>query len=131
MISCGRNNNQQTVGRSLAQAENDWLLAMVKKDRIALEQLVAPGFKLAGMKYIDSPAVTRSIWMQNMLQDIKIDSAKFLNMKVDSSNDVGIVRARFYWRGTYDSQFADTTSVVDTWIRTNGDWQVVNRVMVD
>ena len=131
LISCVLNNNLWALSRILTQAENDWLQAMVKKDRIALEQLVAPGFKLTGMRYIDSAAVTRSTWMQNILQDIKIDSAQFLKMKVDSSNEVGIVRAKFYWTGTYENHFADTTSVVDTWIKINGDWQVVHRVMID
>lgn len=116
----------------LVQLENDWMHAMMKKDKSVLEQLVAPEFTVTGIKYIDSAAVTRSVWMQNAMQDLKIDSVHFLKIKVTTTDEVGIVKAQFYWSGTYDeSHFADTTSFVDTWVKRNGDWRVVSRIITD
>ena len=114
------------TSQDLTQLENDWMHAMMKKDKAVLEQLVTSEFTVTGMKYIDSAAVTRSIWMQNTLQDLKIDSVHFLKMKVNTTAEVGIVRAEFYWSSSItESHFADTTSFVDTWVKRNGDWRVV------
>jgi hypothetical protein len=106
--------------------------AMMKRDQPVLDQLVAPEFTVTGMKYMDSAAVTRSIWMQNTMQDLKIDSVHFLKIKVNTTDEVGIVKAQFFWSGGYDeSHFSDTTSFVDTWVKRNDDWRVVSRIITD
>jgi hypothetical protein len=106
--------------------------AMMKRDQVRLNELVAPEFTVTGMKYIDSPAVTRSVWIHNIMQDMKIDSVHFIKTKVAALTDVGIVRAKFYWSGAYDGDpFADSTSFVDTWVRRSAGWQVVSRVVTD
>ena len=105
---------------------------MMKKDQQALNQLLAPEFTVTGMKYIDSPAVTRNMWLHNTMQNMKIDSVHFINIKTSTVNDIAIVRAVFYWSGSYDEDhFSDTTSFVDTWTNRNGYWQVVSRVITD
>jgi hypothetical protein len=106
--------------------------AMAKKDKPVLDQLVAPEFTVTGMKYIDSAAVTRSMWMQNILQDMRIDTVHFLKIKPTTTEEVGIVKAQFYWSGSYgESHFADTLSFVDTWVKRSGDWRVVSRIITD
>jgi hypothetical protein len=106
--------------------------ATIKRDQAALDELVAPEFTVSGMKYIDSAIVTRSVWMQNILQDMKIDSAHFIKTKINTIDDVGIVRAQFYWSGVYgEDHFSDTTSFVDTWIKRGGGWRVVSRIVTD
>jgi hypothetical protein len=130
LAACG--GNTQTMSNDLKQLENDWMHATMKKDKAILDQLVAPEFTLTGMKYLDSAAVTRSMWMQNTMQDLKIDSGHFLNMKVTTTDEVGIVRAQFFWSGAYAaSKFADTTSFVDTWVKRSGDWRVISRIITD
>ncbi|HWI90287.1 MAG TPA: nuclear transport factor 2 family protein [Flavisolibacter sp.] len=130
VAACGQ--NTQTMSNDLTQLENDWMRATMKKNKAVLEQLVAPEFTVTGMKYLDSAAVTRSMWMQNTMQDLKIDSVHFLNMKVTTTSEVGIVRAEFFWSGAYaQSKFADTTFFVDTWVKRGGDWRVVSRIVTD
>ena len=130
LTACGE--DTQTMSNDLTQLENDWMHATMKRDKAVLEQLVAPEFTLTGMKYLDSAAVTRSVWMQNAMQELKIDSVHFLNMKVTTTNEVGIVRAEFFWSGAYaQSKFADTTAFVDTWVKRSGDWRVVSRIITD
>lgn len=133
VAGCGESNSDQTTTTNdLAQLENDWMHATMKRDRATLDQLVADEFTLTGMKDIDSAAVTRSVWMGNTMQNLKIDSVHFIKTKVNIIGDVGIVRAHFYWRGTYDEvAFSDSTAFVDTWIKRNGSWLVVSRIMTD
>src|SRR5678816_93531 len=104
--------------------------AMKKRDRPRLEELLAPEFTVTGMKYIDSAAVTRNMWMYNTLHDLKIDSVHFIKAKATTVDDVGIVKAHFYWSGSYDEErFSDSTSFVDTWIKRYSGWQVVSRII--
>jgi len=132
IVSCGENIVKQPPENDLTKLENDWMHAMMQRDQAKLDQLVAPQFTLSGMKYIDSASVSRGMWMKNSMQDLKVDSVHFLKIKATTINDVGIVRARFYWSGTYDDDnFDDSTSLVDTWIKTGNGWQVVSRIMMD
>ena len=133
LAACGGNSNQQkSTSNDLAQLENDWMHATMKRDQSFLNEIVAPEFTLSGMKYIDSPAVTRTMWMYNTMNNLKIDSVHFIKTKVSTIQDVGIVKAEFYWSGSYDERpFADSTSFVDTWVKRNGAWTVISRVMTD
>ena len=133
IAACSENNsNQKARGNDLVQLENDWMHAMMKRDQQTLDQLVAPEFTVTGMKYIDSAAVTRTVWMTNTMQDLKIDSVHFIKIKVSAIDDVGIVRAQFYWGGAYDEDhFLYIISFVDTWVKRNGEWRVISRVITD
>jgi hypothetical protein len=63
---------------------------------------------------------------------MKVDSVQFIKMKVSTIDDIGIVKAQFYWSGTYDEdRFSDTTSFVDTWIKRDGGWRVVSRIVTE
>jgi len=133
LISCNSNSNSEIpLSTDLVQLEKDFTRAIKERDRATLDKVVTPEFTVTGVKYIDSAAVTRSVWMTNVLQDLKIDSAHFISIKANTVDNVGIVRAQFYWSGTYaDQHFSDTTSFVDTWIKRSGDWRIVSRVVAD
>jgi len=132
LIGCGENKNAKPINNDLIQLENEWMQAMMKRDRPGLEELLAPEFTVTGMKYIDSAAVTRNMWMYNTLHDLKIDSVHFIKAKANTIGDIGIVKAYFYWSGSYDEdRFADSTSFVDTWIKRYSGWQVVSRIITD
>lgn len=132
IVSCTDTSTKQPIENDLTKLENGWMHAMMQRDKPKLDQLVAPQFTLSGMKYMDSAAVSRGMWMQNTMQDLKVDSVHFLKIRATTINDVGIVRARFYWSGTYDDDhFADSTSLIDTWIKNENGWQVVSRIMMD
>jgi hypothetical protein len=131
-MACGQGDNQKPVSSDLNQVENDWMHAMMKKDKALLDQVVAPEFTVTGMNYMDSAAVTRSVWMTNVMQDLTVDSVHFIDTKLSTVDNIGIVRARFYWSGAFgENRFSDTTSFVDTWIKRNGDWRVISRIITD
>ena len=129
--SCSSNSSKdKPLSSDLVQLENQFTQAIKDRDRATLERVVTPEFTVTGLKYIDSAAVTRSVWMTNVFQDLKVDSAHFLNIKSNTIENVGVVRARFWWKGSYGNQpFSDTTAFVDTWVKTSGDWRIVSRVI--
>ena len=132
MTACNNSTDQKSVSSDLGQLENDWMQATMKRDRSFLEQVVAPEFTVSGMKYIDSANVTRTVWMTNVMKDLTIDSVYFINKKISTIDNVGIVKALLYWSGSYgQDHFSDTTSFVDTWIKRNGDWRVISRIITD
>jgi hypothetical protein len=132
IAACGGSKTQKAVNDDLAKVENDWMYAMMNQDKAVLDEIVAPEFTVTGMKFLDSAAVTRGMWMQNVMQDMKVDSVHFIKMKVSTIDDIGIVKAQFYWSGTYDEdRFSDTTSFVDTWIKRDGGWRVVSRIVTE
>jgi hypothetical protein len=133
LTACSQSNSSSAPGSNdLTQLENDWMHAMMKRDQTTLDKLVAPEFTVTSTKYIDSNAVPRSMWMYNTMNDFKVDSVHFIKTKVTIVDNVGIVRALFFWSGTYDNvAFSDSVSFVDTWISRNGDWRVISRVMSD
>ena len=132
LIGCGENKNEKPLINDLIQLENDWMQAMMKRDRPRLEELLAPEFTVTGMKYIDSAAVSRNMWLYNTLHDLKIDSVHFIKAKATTIDNIGIVKAHFYWGGSYDeNRFSDSTSFVDTWIKRYSGWQVVSRIITD
>jgi len=132
LIGCGERKNQKPINNDLIQLENEWMQAMMKRDRPRLEELLAPEFTVTGMKYFDSAAVTRNMWMYNTLHDFKIDSVHFIRVKATIIDEIGIVKAHFYWSGFYDGhRFSDSTSFVDTWIKRYSGWQVASRVITD
>jgi len=133
VIGCNSSSqDDKPLSSDLVQLENQFSQAVATRDHATLDRIVTPEFTVTGIKYMDSAAVTRSVWMTNIMQDMMIDSVHFINIKASSVDDVGIVRARFYWKGTYaDQPFSDTTSFVDAWIKRNGDWRIVSRVIVD
>jgi hypothetical protein len=133
IIACsGDTNSGNASTNDLTQLENDWMHAMMKRDRSTLEQLVAQEFTVTGMKYIDSPAVTRNVWMNDVIQKLKVDSVHFLNIKTTTVGDAGVVRGLLYWSGSYgEDRFSDTTSFVDTWLKRTNDWKVISRVVTD
>lgn len=132
IVSCGESNMQKPANDDLVQIENDWMQAMMKRDKSVLEELVAPEFTVSGMNYFDSAAVTRSVWMKNILQDMEIDSVRFINTRVSTIDNIGIVRAQFYWSGVYgEDRFSDSTSFVDTWIKKGNRWRVVSRIVTE
>ena len=132
IMACSSDSTSSRSSDDLVQLENDWMHAAMHRDRTTLDRLVAPEFAVTGIKYLDSAAVTRSVWMTNMMQDMKIDSVHFLKIKASKVDNLGIVTAEFYWSGNYGGKsFSDSTSFVDTWIKRAGDWRVVSRVMTE
>jgi hypothetical protein len=118
--------------QKIVKLENEWMNAMMRHDLTTLNQIVASTFKLAGIKDLDRPAVSRTTWMMNTMKNLKVDSIHYIKIKVEVTGNIAIVRASFFWKGAFDTEkFLDTTFLVDTWIKRNNKWQVINRLILE
>lgn len=126
-------NDDSETKQLIMKLENEWMIAMMKKDETTLNKIVAPEYKLDGTDPFDKPAISRQMWMENTMQNLKVDSVHYYKMNVDVIENIAIVKSTFYWSGSFfGKSFTDSTSVlVDTWMKRKQGWQVVSRIRTD
>lgn len=116
----------------LTKLSKDWMTATMNKDESILNKIVAPEFTLGGTDF-ENPSVPRMLWMKNTMENLQIDSVKYLQMKVNVIEDIAIVQSVFYWSVAFKGGAVteDTVNLVDTWMKREQGWQVVSRLVVD
>lgn len=120
--------------KELIQLSKDWMTAAQNRDEKTLNKLVAPEFKLSGTDISKNmPIISRDMWMKNTLENLKIDSVNYIQIKVNEIGNVAIVQSIFYWSVSFMKMPAkkDTVHLIDTWIKRDNNWQVVSRLLVD
>lgn len=127
-----QNEINESIEQEIKKLSNTWMIATMTRDEKTLNKIVAPEFKLGGTD-LGNPALARDIWMKNTMENLKIDSINYIKMTVDVIDNVAIVQSRFYWSVSFRDMPAkkDTLNLVDTWIKRNGVWQVVSRLVVE
>jgi hypothetical protein len=127
-----QNEKKLSTEQELKKLSNDWMIATMKRDEKTLNKIVAAEFKLGGTD-LNNPPLPREIWMKNTMENLKIDSINYINMKVDIIENVAIVQSVFYWSVAFKGMPAkkDTVNLIDTWIKRDQGWQVVSRLVVD
>ena len=118
--------------QELKKLSNDWMIAAMNRDENTLNKIVAAEFKLGGTN-LDNPGITRGVWMKNTMENLKIDSIKYIKIQVDLVENIAIVQSVFYWSVSFRDMPAkkDTVNLVDIWIRRNKTWQVLSRLVAD
>lgn len=126
-------NQQQNAEKQIKKLMNDWMIALVKRDKNTLNKIMAPEFKLDGIYPFNNPPVKRAMWLKNAMNSLKVDSVHYADMKVDVIDNIAIVQSKFYWAGSFfDKPFVDSSSIlIDTWMKRKRGWQVVSRLRVD
>ncbi len=116
----------------LTKLSNDWMTATMNRDENILNKIVAPEFTLGGTN-LEIASLPRVLWMKNTMENLQIDSVKYIQMKVNVIDDVAIVQSVFYWSVAFKGGAVteNTVNLVDTWIKREQGWQVVSRLVVD
>ena len=117
----------------IRRAEEAWGRAIVTADMAALERLVAPEFVLASSD-TTAPPFPRAPWMENVRSRVvRTDTVSFSDLQVRGTADSAVATLRYYWRPVLrdTARGEDRPSLQDTWVRRDGRWQVVRRVMLD
>ena len=134
LVSSTYAQNEKKVSneQEIKKLSNDWMIAAKSRDEKTLNKIVGAEFKLGGTD-LDQPGLPREIWMKNTMENLKIDSINYIKMLVEVIDNVAIVQSTFYWSVSFRDMPAkkDTVNLVDTWIKRNEVWQVVNRLVVD
>jgi len=127
-----QNDKKASTEQEIKRLSNDWMIAAKSRDEKTLNKIVGAEFKLGGTD-LDQPGLPREIWMKNTMENLKIDSINYIKMLVEVIDNVAIVQSTFYWSVSFRDMPAkkDTVNLVDTWIKRNEVWQVVNRLVVD
>ena len=87
---------------------------------------------LSGVRDLSRPPVPAATWLDNALRHLKTEAFRFDDIRAQVAGDVGIVRASYRWSGAYDDErFDDKGALVDVWVRRNGRWVVISRVIAD
>lgn len=117
----------------LIKLANDWMNAMKARDAKTLNRLMGPEYKLGGTDFDNlalPETVSRETWLMNAMQNLKVDSVRYLKMKVDIIENTAIIQSKFYWKAAFhDKPFEDSSYLVDVWLKRKEGWQVVNRLV--
>jgi hypothetical protein len=113
----------------LVNLERELQEAVRRHDRASLESLLSEEFRTTGSSRLGT--VDRGRWLDLATGGIEWDSFEFRSAKCMVLGDVGVVASVVNRQGAVAGQ--DTSgefATVDTWVRRDGRWQVINRVVL-
>lgn len=124
----------QSMGRSpesdkreLEQLENEWMQAVLDRDRATLERIVANGFRFTAIHLHPDP-IPRDQWMEAAMTGYTIVSFHFMGMDIDVFGDTAVVHARYSQVAHFNNvDLSNVFRLTDVWNRHDGHWQVVAR----
>lgn len=108
----------------IVQLTAEWDNAIIKRDSLTLEKILAPGYSLNG-------AVNRSNWIINTLHHFTTDTLSVLGQQnITYYGQAMKSEASFFWKANYDGKprINGTYLVTDIWIKQDGHWQVLIRL---
>lgn len=113
---------------ALKRRSVEWMDAVERKDRSALEQIVASDFQLAAIA--DAKAgVPRAEWIKNALR-MDWQNGGYKGMRIDVYGDVAVISSDYTFRvdpGEWKPAIRATAPVIDVWLRQDGQWRVQRR----
>jgi uncharacterized protein DUF4440 len=113
----------------LVSLERQLQEAVRRHDRRSLEDLLADDFRATGSSRLGT--VDRDQWLQLATEGVEWDSFEFRSAKCIVLGDVGVVASVVNRQGTVAGENASGEfATVDTWLRREGRWQIVNRVVL-
>jgi hypothetical protein len=117
----------------IAAAEQAWARGVIAADTVALTRLLAPEFVLVGPD-TTAPPFPRAAWMTNVgSRRVYTDSVVIDSLRVTGTADSALATLHYWWRPIMNGQQMppDPTRLLDTWVRRDGRWQVVQRRRLD
>lgn len=108
--------------QALKNAEDKWVEALAKGDTAALESILAD-------KYVDTDEGSHRSDKNGVLSalksgDLKIESLKLSDMKVDVYGDAAVVTGNAVQKGTFKGQALPAKVIfTDTFIKRDGQWK--------
>jgi Domain of unknown function (DUF4440) len=115
--------NAHSFMELFAKLEGDWLGACQRKDRAALEELLAPEFSV---RFSSDPEhiVTRTDWIADAMVRNPIQFSRDRAMTIRAFLGVAIVS---FVRSEGATTGSDDSLIVDVWEVNNGKWQPTTR----
>lgn len=114
--------------QTLERLSVEWMDAVARKDRAALERILAPEYELVAVGD-SAPGVKRSQWLENALR-MKWENRGYIDMRIDVLGDVAVVTSNYAFRvdpGEWKPSISATSGCIDVWARRDGRWQITRR----
>lgn len=108
----------------IRQLTNEWNQALINRDSLTLDKILAPEFSLNG-------STQRSGWMNNTLHHFTTDSAEILGpLHISFYGQAARSEGILYWKADWDGKPRVNTEflITDIWVKRNGRWQVLLRM---
>lgn len=104
------------------ELEDQWTTALVKRDQVTFDRLLAPGFVYTE----DASVMSRADVIKSVSGTDRVEWARNEGMKVHEFGDVHVVTGVLHLRGRGRSGAFDRRyQFTDTWQRRNGGWQII------
>ena len=120
----------RAIVAEIRQLEQDWGQAFVKRDFDFLERIVAPEYRLVGARPDGAYAITgRAEWMKNS-RAFNHQAFVVETVDVNLAGNTAVASAQGLWtvsRRAGEPPRPTRFFVTDTWVRRNGQWQVIHR----
>lgn len=111
--------------KELMALSTQWMEAVVRKDRSALEGFLAPDYYYSEPGYLE--ITDRTTWIKNAME-MDWRDLRYRNFKVDLYGDTAVVSAMVVSKlGIWGVPLGSDVQVSDTWVKRNGQWQVAAR----
>jgi ketosteroid isomerase-like protein len=123
-LSAQSNASEETTKKEILQLSENWSSAIINRDSVALEKVMAPEFTL-------NVSLPRKVWMNNTLHHLKTEQLKMIKEpKVTVYNDVIICEAVWHFKASFDGkQMVDSDYLItDIWKKNNVNWQILMRI---
>src|SRR4051812_21163842 len=115
----------------ILEAESAWIAAVIGKDRVAAEKILADEFRLTGpelTRLSTGRAANKEMWLETLpLIDTRSFELSDAETRVYGSAAVIFVRAKLDW-SIEGRQLPGNYMITDLWVRREGRWQVVTRI---
>jgi hypothetical protein len=108
----------------IVQLTSEWNKAIVNRDSLTLDKLLASDFSLNG-------SVIRSVWMNNTLHHIVTDTLEIIGqLDVTFYGQAAKSEGLFFWKASFDGKpgINGGYSINDIWIKRNNHWQILLRL---
>ena len=112
---------------TLTQLSSEWMSAIERKDRGALEQILASDFTLQIPGDEQSEIVARDDWVANAIE-MDWSGFRYDNVDVTVRGDTAIVTSRLSFK-VAPIPIALDSGIVDVWQKRDGRWQVTKRFL--
>lgn len=117
------------VGEEIAQLEQQWGEAFLRRDFNFLERIVAPEYRLVVADEQGQDITLRAEWMKNA-RAFKHHAFTVQTLDVNLAGDTAVASAKGLWTVSFRDGMPPMPIrffVTDTWVRRGGKWQVIHR----
>lgn len=131
-IAAAQTPKEDSVKTEIVKLSAEWNDALVKRDSLVLDRILASDFALGSA---NTSALPREQWMKNSLHVLVTDSAQFIGaQRITVFGNEAISEGTLHWKVRNKNKDGvmvmrnNEYLVADIWRFTNGRWQVTRRL---